>query len=1271
MDASLWARIRDAFSFVISHDTAAAHTALLKVCEGDDQLLLHLRPLVEEHFRILNDPTASRSSETSVSGLPDILAGRYRVLAQLGRGSFGEVYRVLDQGDNNIELALKILRSSDPLALYYFKREFRSLTDIYHRNIVHLRELILHEGQWILTMEFVNGVNLIRFLEDQLPTNRDAALRSCLVQLSEGLSTLHERGLLHRDVKPSNVLVTTAGRVVLLDFGLVRPFDRDSQSLLTFAGTPEYISPEVASGMAAGEASDWYAVGVLMYQSLTGRLPFAGSFIEVLHRKQVETPAPPSDFGPVALDLNSLCLSLLERDPCKRASYEDVVRALQPSSSVSVRESRKPPIVGRSELLQQLIYANAGTDERPTVIHLCGPSGIGKTAVLREFVTRLSSDPSALAFAGRCYESEAVPHQALDDLVDQIVQYFRRLRRDEVERLLPRNFASLVKMFPVLTPFLFCETKSVPSLNSTELRIRGLAALRELLGRLRERHRIVLIVDDLQWGELDGCMALTDLLCAADSPPILAVFAYRSEDIATNAPLKYLRDNTRQSLTLTSRLIELDHLASADCGQLIESLLRQPVAHDTVQRIMEQSGGSPFLIHEIVRWVKIRGVAQASRESFSLGDMVRARIDELSGPSKHLLELAAIAGQPTSWSILELASGISDLVSARDELLSSRFLRSRVVRGLEEIEIYHDRIRTTILEGLDHTVLVQRHGEFAAALEALGMPDLQRIAQHYERAGKPQLCAKYALMAADRASDVLAFNDAARFFEMALATGSLESEACRIVHSQCADALAKAGRGGDAADHFFAACEGATGTEQLEWNLRAAEELLYSGHVDRGLEVFGTVLRAVGIRASDHTRFLPLNLLIRRMRLRIRGLHWRERSPQEIARHVLLKIDTCCSVATGLALIDLLRGAALQTTSLILALDAGEPRRIARALAMEAGYQSCRGVKAQRSAADLLRMARDLSNRTGDLRARGITDVMAAACAWTVGHWEACHELASTARAGLRERRENVTWERDTASIFEVEALRWMGRWSRMKAILPELIEDARQRGDLYAGSLLQMHGGSCAELANDDPARALYGLKLVERWSSRGFHVEHLVETHNQVEIALYLGQAERALEIITQRWSALSKSYLLEVQNFNIQMRSLRARAALAVAWARRSRVAQEHLIVLVDRDCRAIEREGTTWGEGISALIRASAEMLAGNVERGILRLQHAEASFDSSKMLLHRAIARRMRALLAGGPTARDLVRETESELAIEGITNLERFCSVIAPGRYAC
>jgi eukaryotic-like serine/threonine-protein kinase len=1265
MDAARWQRVKEVFSALITRQPSG-NGDLLAACGDDAELADLVRPLIEEHRRLEAEAGKHVSITAAAPELPCVFAGRFRVLARLGGGSFGEVYRVIDEaGGHDGELALKVLRSSDPTAIQHFKREFRSLADSYHRNIVRFHELIAWEDRWMFTMELVDGVNLLQYLAGRR-SNHEAALRSCMRQLAEGLSALHRRHLLHRDVKPSNILVTESGRLVLLDFGLVRVFGPNHESLATFAGTPDYMSPEQAAGAPVGAASDWYAVGVLLYQCLAGRLPFEGGFLEVLRRKQLERPMPPAEMvRDVPAQLDALCMKLLERDPLSRASYGDVVEWTKAEECALPPETASVLFVGRKDSLRRLEEALATAQEQPVIAHVYGPSGIGKTALLREFKTGLAQDASVLVFSGRCYEGETLPYQALDDLIDHIGEHFRRLPRDRVERLLPRNFAFLVKMFPVLTPFLCNDTRPVDRLNSAELRTRALGALRELLGRLAERHRVVLVIDDLQWGDLDGCAALNDLLTSPDSPPVLVVLAYRSEDLDIAEPLAMLRGKPEQASGRTAFFIELGHLDDSEACELACSLLCQPLRSDTLKRITGHASGNPFLVQEIVRWINVRGAGPVLNQPFSLVDVVRSRMDLVTPESRRCLELLAVAGQPTELPILHSASGIADVRFVRDELVYNRLLRSRILHGREQVEIYHDRIRATIVSEIDEATRVSCHRQLARALESLGGHDPERIAAHYEQAGDGQSCGRYALIAARRACDVLAFNEAARFFEMAIQTGTLDPSERRRVHHECADALANAGHGPRAAEYYSAACEGASIDEQLEWNLKAAEQWLYSGHVDRGLTIFALVLEGVGIR-SPKTRRIPFDLLLARARLRLRGLGWRERAVSDLQRGVLLKIDTCASVATGLAMVNVTGGAALQTTSLLLALNAGEPNRIARAFAMEAGYRSTRGVRSKGDAEYLLNRARELSSRTGEPRAVALTSIMAAGCAWNFGAWDECCRHARFAREALKDRYERLTWERDTAVIFEVDALRWMGRWSLMQEILPALIEDARSRGDLYAESLLQMHGGSCAALAKDDPECARTGLRIVERWSNTGYHLEHLVETHNQVEIALYRGCGDEALSIVTSRWPAMRQSLLMRIEALSIQMRSLRARAALLAAAQQASGPRRRQLLHVARAESRRLMRESAPWGAALGELAAGVTLQLDGDDDSAITLFGRAEQSFERAGMLMHELVARRCKGVLTGGDEGRALVASADSGLLAEAVLIPARLALVVAP-----
>ena len=252
----------------------------------------------------------------------------------------GTVHLVYDE-QLETEVALKTLNLSGGTDLYRFKREFRSLADIKHPNLVTLYELVSEGALWFFTMEYVAGVPFDRYLipalsssdsssdsswdtrpeaEPTLPdlsseSNRDRLLQS-VQQFCAGVHAMHEAGCIHRDLKPSNVLVTEQGRLVILDFGLAKHTGSETISSDGLSGTPAYMAPEQALEKPCLPAADWYAVGTMIYEVLTGRCPFEGALFEVLLRKQTEDPPPPIQVNPLADDLLSdLCMKLIRRDP--------------------------------------------------------------------------------------------------------------------------------------------------------------------------------------------------------------------------------------------------------------------------------------------------------------------------------------------------------------------------------------------------------------------------------------------------------------------------------------------------------------------------------------------------------------------------------------------------------------------------------------------------------------------------------------------------------------------------------------------------------------------------------------------------------------------------------------------------------------------------------------------------------------------------------------------------------------------------------------------
>jgi eukaryotic-like serine/threonine-protein kinase len=269
---------------------------------------------------------------------------RFELVRRLGEGGFGTVYEAFDR-KRPARVALKVLRHAEGRALYRFKREFRSLADISHPNLVALGELLTDGWHWFFTMELVPGEPMVAHLRrrsgpgDLWEGGRHAAerfdevrLRRVLPQLADALHTIHRAGIVHCDIKPSNVLVTPEDHVVVLDFGLVSEHpevmaaDSSAPSSLVVVGTPSYMAPEQAMGEQATPAADWYSVGVMLYEVLTGQLPFSGSKFEVIDAKKHRTPSPPAELNSAAPDdLAQLTMELLDINPERRPTGETVL----------------------------------------------------------------------------------------------------------------------------------------------------------------------------------------------------------------------------------------------------------------------------------------------------------------------------------------------------------------------------------------------------------------------------------------------------------------------------------------------------------------------------------------------------------------------------------------------------------------------------------------------------------------------------------------------------------------------------------------------------------------------------------------------------------------------------------------------------------------------------------------------------------------------------------------------------------------------------------
>ena len=309
------------------------------------------------------------SKSASQGSLPAILpegwelGRRYRVIRLLGQGGMGAVYLVHDS-ELDRDIALKLIRApiaADPQLVERFKREIQLSSEITHPNVLRVYDLGESEGTRFLTMQFVSGEDLAGIIrrEGKLPLER---IMTIFRQICEGLAAAHDKGVLHRDLKPQNIMVDGEDHVYVMDFGLAKAVDQSGMTQTgAVMGTPAYMSPEQVKGETLDLRSDIYALGIILYEMMTGRRPYdEGSSFEIMMRRLKSPPAPAGD---LRNDLPGYLLRILDRcieidKDLRYGSLREVIRDLDESRvrttlTYKVRRSRvlKPILAGLIAIL--------------------------------------------------------------------------------------------------------------------------------------------------------------------------------------------------------------------------------------------------------------------------------------------------------------------------------------------------------------------------------------------------------------------------------------------------------------------------------------------------------------------------------------------------------------------------------------------------------------------------------------------------------------------------------------------------------------------------------------------------------------------------------------------------------------------------------------------------------------------------------------------------------------------------------------------------------
>jgi Nif-specific regulatory protein len=723
--------------------------------------------------------------------LPELqLPPRYQILSILKENPATAVYRVFDKSDQRDE-AIKILRHelSDPQQLLRFKTEFSTLASLEHPNIIKVYDYgLLHDSFPYFTMEFFAGKRISEFFDGK---NWDG-LFDVIVQIASALHYIHRNGIIHLDLKPTNIIVSDAGQAKLMDFGLAI----ESRKVLDrqIRGTLQYMAPEVLRQDRVDERADLYALGMTLYETVTGALPGYGKApIDVIRMHLDEEVRPPSSINPrIPAALEQIIMKLLEKD--SRNRYASAAALLHAASEAAGRDSHGELVIGRGQLyaapligrdveVQQLmsLIDEARKGNGGGVI-VAGAEGVGKSRVTRDVTLRAQLD-GAVVFSGRCPVNRKTIYAPFFDIFRQLVTAVNpdADSAEEMRRILrPVTGNSGVE---ATAPAQGQKYKLYNAIVQSMQDIYGYLSAGDTTGT-----PLILCIEDLQWADPSTAELFSFLVGEAKRNKLLVIGTLTIEAGAENGEspqtgIAFWEQRAREG---SFPIIRIEALPESLVREHVESLLgEENVDDDFVRWMFWESAGSPLNIRRIFDYLIAHQYIQWRPTGWQIDmDRIRAlripggaasilmeKTESLTRPQHALLECAAVLGEVTDTALL---TSVSDFSGEE----TYRILRELIELGLLDesssgttITFPQMHLRDTIYNAMSDRRRSELHLRVGNALEPSmheGSSLLGQIAYHFARANETEKGVRYAVEAGDLATRTLAHEEAIEFYRTAL-----------------------------------------------------------------------------------------------------------------------------------------------------------------------------------------------------------------------------------------------------------------------------------------------------------------------------------------------------------------------------------------------------------------------------------------------------------------------------------------------------------------------
>jgi len=821
---------------------------------------------------------------------------RYQHIRELGRGSSARVLLVYDE-ERLEAVAQKRVLSTDAQTLLQFKREFRIVERLRHPNLVRLHELEQDDQGLFFTMEAINGWDLCVFFhggasaEDTLadgagvhaadaidssvpervwgPSSgaslgeveandgsrvRDVLERLGVVvpQLLDALAFLHAKGIVHRDLKSSNVMVTRGGVVKVLDFGvLARLGDKGlgSGRAPSMVGTLGTMSPEQIRGEPPADSNDLYALGAVLFEMASGRLPFQGSAVSII-TGHLSRPAPSlAETCPWApIELVQACEGLLHKEPKQRPTLESLIATLVPALTVgrTVTRTMPPPampakgLVGRAALQESLKRCVQEVKRGGfAFVTLEGPSGVGKSAVAGWLAETLEAQ-GWLILRGRGRVSERVPFNVLDAAVDELAVALGQLWTSDSDQSVRQPMRLASTAFPVLRPMY---GSADDSFGGTTRRS-AFSAVAQLCSRVAEQTAGLLVfLDDLQWADADSIAVLDSVM--AEMPARVVVVATLRDDVGINPAAIWLSaKDAVQRIGVGS----LDDAAVREIILRTAALAGREPEPELVERAVQRSQGIAIAA-ELAGNVLGRALGHGMA-SFELA--TRDALTQLGDEGVWVLALLLAADD---WLTRPTLAELTAWPPGRTSSVLEELGRAGIVRRIPattpggQYDLYHDVVRSVLQVVVEPELIRRAHAAHASWLEGQPMPAPERLVRHWAAAGQRRRAGHQALLAGQKAFAQRAYGLAAEMFGLAHDAGV--GDAVELLRSR-GEALDRAARYREAVDVWRQLAAQTRSAARVDAMLREAHSLLAAHQVDLGHARLDEALHASGEPPIGH-----------------------------------------------------------------------------------------------------------------------------------------------------------------------------------------------------------------------------------------------------------------------------------------------------------------------------------------------------------------------------------------------------------------------------------